>query len=259
VEKTIIINEPKGNPMTQENTLTQLRQLKLTGMAQAFSEQLEQPPLHDLSFNERFALLVDREVLYKANRRVANLLRLAKLRQQACIESIDYEHNRELKKGQFISLIGCDFIRQHHNLIITGPTGCGKSYLACALGHQACRQGLSVRYLRLPRFLEEITIAHADGSYGQNLNQLLKVDLLILDDFGLAPALTPKQRRDFFNLIEDRHQLKSTLITSQLPVKHWHDYIGEPTTADAILDRLLENAHRIDLKGGSMRTIKKLD
>lgn len=245
--------------MTQENTLTQLRQLKLTGMAQAFAEQLEQPPLQDLSFNERFALLVDREVLYKTNRRVANLLRLAKLRQQACIENIDYEHNRELKKSQFISLIGCDFIRQHHNLIIAGPTGCGKSYLACALGNQACRQGFSVRYLRLPRFLEEITLAHADGSYGHQLNQLLKVDLLILDDFGLAPALTPQQRRDLFNLIEDRHQLKSTLITSQLPVKHWHDYIGEPTTADAILDRLLESAHRIDLKGGSMRTAKKLD
>ena len=225
--------------MSQENTLSQLRQLKLTGMAQAFTEQLEQPPIQNLSFNERFALLVDREVYARGNRRIENLLRLAKLRQQACVEEIDYHHPRNLNKSQFASLIACDFIRQHHNLIITGPTGCGKSYLACAVGYQACRQGLSVKYIRLPRFLEELTIAHADGSYSKLLIQMLKVDLLILDDFGLEPALVPEQRRDLFNLIEDRHQLKSTVITSQLPVKHWHDYIGEPTTADAILDRLL--------------------
>ncbi len=245
--------------MSQENTLNQLRHLKLTGMAQAFSEQLEQPPTQDLSFNERFALLVDRESFARGNRRIENLLRQAKLRQQACIEEIDYRHPRNLNKSQFVSLIECSFVRQRHNLIITGPTGCGKSYLACAIGHQACRQGLSVRYIRLPRFLEELTIAHADGSYGKLLIQMLKVDLLILDDFGLDPALTQEQRRDFFNIIEDRHQLKSTLITSQLPVKHWHDYIGEPTTADAILDRLLEKTHRIELKGESMRKNKSVD
>ena len=245
--------------MSQENTINQLRQLKLTGMAQAFSEQLEQPPVQDLSFNERFAMLVDRESFARGNRRIENLLRQAKLRQQACIEEVDYQHQRNLNKSQFTSLISCDFIRQHTNLIITGSTGCGKSYLACTIGHQACRQGLSVKYIRLPRFLEELIIAHADGSYGKLLIQLLKVDLLILDDFGLEPALTPEQRRDIFNIIEDRHQLKSTLITSQLPVKHWHDYINEPTTADAILDRLLERAHRIELKGPSMRKNKSLD
>lgn len=239
--------------MTTENTLSQLRQLKLTGIAAAFAEQLELPPVQDLSFNERLALLVDREVLYRTNRRLANLLRLAKLRQQATPESIDYQHPRNLNKSKYAELIACDFIRQHHNLLITGPTGCGKSYLACAIGHQACRQGLSVRYLRLPRFLDELTLAHADGSYSKILNQILKVDLLILDDYGLAPTLTAEQRRDFMNIIEDRHQIKSTLITSQLPIKHWHDYIGEPTLADAILDRLLENAHRLELKGGSMR------
>lgn len=245
--------------MSQENTLNQLRQLKLTGMAQAFSEQLEQPPTQNLSFDERFALLVDRESFARSNRRIGNLLRLAKLRQQACVEEIDYQHSRNLNKSQFTSLITCDFIRQHHNLIITGPTGCGKSYLACAIGHQACRQGLSVKYIRLPRFLEELTIAHADGSYSKLLIQILKVDLLILDDFGLEPTFTPEQRRDLFNLIEDRHLLKSTLITSQLPVKHWHDYISEPTTADAILDRLLEKIHRIELKGASMRKNKSVD
>lgn len=239
--------------MTQENTLNQLRQLKLSGMAQAFLEQLEKPPMQDLSFNERFALLVDRELIHRTNRRVSNLLRQAKLRQQACVEAIDYQHARNLNKSQFTAFINCNFILQHHNLLITGPTGCGKSFLACAIGNQACRQNLSVKYLRVPRFFEELAIAHADGSYGKLLLQLLKVDLLILDDFGLVPGLTSQQHRDLFNLIEDRHQIKSTLITSQLPIKHWHDYIGEPTIADAILDRLLENAHRIELQGGSLR------
>lgn len=245
--------------MSRENTLSQLRHLKFTGMAQAFAEQIEQPPIQNLSFDERLALLVDREVLARGNRRIQNLLRYAKLRQQACVENIDYQHPRNLKKNQLVSLVTCDFIRQHHNLIITGPTGCGKSYLACVIGHQACRQGLSVKYIRLPRFLEELVIAHADGSYGKLLTQILKIDLLIFDDFALEPALNPESRRDLFNIIEDRHQLKSTLITSQLPVKHWHDYIGEPTTADAILDRLLEKTHRIELKGESMRKNKILD
>jgi DNA replication protein DnaC len=244
--------------MTQ-TIINQLRHLKLSGMANAYTEQINQPPMLDLPFNERFAMLVDRESLNRNNRRIANLLRQAKFRQQASTEAIDYHHPRNLLKSQCTSLTSCDFIRHHHNLLITGPTGCGKTYLACAIGHQACRQGLSVRYLRLPRFLDELVIAHADGSYGKMLLQLLKVDLLICDDFGVAPGLTTLQRRDMFNLIEDRHQVKSTIITSQLPVKHWHDYIGEPTTADAILDRLLENAHRLELDGDTMRKKKSLD
>lgn len=245
--------------MMQENIFSMLRQLKLAGMAQAFMEQLEQPPTQDLSFNERLALLVDRESLHRSNKRITGLLRKAKLRQQACIENIDYKHPRQLDKSQFLSLAGCDFIRQRKNLVITGPTGCGKSYLGCAIGNQACRLGLSVQYIRVPRFLEELTIAHGDGSYTRLLTQLGKSDLLILDDFGMAPSLTSQQHRDLFNVIEDRHQLKSVMITSQLPVKHWHDYIGEPTTADAILDRLMEGAHRIELKGASMRKNKTID
>ena len=242
--------------MTYPILLDQLKQLKLSGMVEALREQQEQPMLHDLAFEERLAFLLDRELMARKNKKVSYLLRQAKLRQQACVENIDYQHPRQLQKSHMASLITCDFIQHHHNLFITGPTGCGKSYLACAIGQQACRQGLSVKYLRVPRFLEELTLAHADGSYTACLNRLLKMDLLILDDFGLQPGLTVTQRTDLFNLIEDRHQLKSTLITSQLPVKHWHDYIGEPTTADAILDRLVQHAQRIELKGGSMRQSK---
>lgn len=241
------------------NIIDQSRGLKLSGMTQAFSEQLEQPPLQDLAFAERFALIVDREVLYRSNRRVANLLRNAKFKQPAMAEDINYQHQRNLDKSQFATLLSGGFIYKHHNLLITGPTGCGKSYLACAIGHQACRLGLSARYISMPRFLEELLIAHADGSYGKFLSQILKIDLLLLDDFGLAPNLTPEQRRDFFNLVDDRHQTKSTIITSQLPIKHWHDYIGEPTLADAILDRLLENSHRLELKGGSLRKEKSAE
>lgn len=244
--------------MTQSLIIQQLHQLKLFGMAHALTEQDNQPPLQDLSFLERLALLLDRELLHRSNRRIANLLRQAKLRQQAIPEDIDYHHPRQLDKSAFSAFLSGDFIRHHHNLMITGPTGSGKSYLACAIGHQACRLGFSVRYIRLSRFFDELAIAHADGSYGKLSLLLLKTDLLILDDFALLPAFSSQQRLDFFNLIEDRHQLKSTLITSQLPIKHWYDYIGEPTTADAILDRLLQHAHRLELSGESMRK-KNLD
>lgn len=235
------------------NILTSLRELKLNGMAQALAEQIEQPPLLDLTFDERLNLLLDREKLHRSNRRFVNLLRQAKLRHNAQAENVDYLHQRGLNKAKMASLLSCDFIYKKHNLLITGPTGCGKSYLACAIGHQACRNGYNVRYILMPRFLEEITISRADGSYGKFLQQILRLDLLILDDFGFATGLTPEQRKDLFNIIEDRHQIKSTIITSQLPVKHWHEYIGEPTVADAILDRLLENAHRLELTGASMR------
>ena len=166
--------------MTQQATFEQLTQLKLAGMLQAYREQIQQPPIQDLSFDERFSFLVDRELIHRSNRRLTNLLRQAKLRQQACVENIDYAYPRNLHKSQFISLANGDFIQHHHNLLITGQTGCGKSYLACAIGNQACRQGFSVRYLRVPRFLDELTLTHADGSHTQYLNQLLKIDLLIL-------------------------------------------------------------------------------
>ena len=238
--------------MLTNHTLDKLRSLKLTGMADAFTQQLEQPVTHELSFGERFALIVDREITHRENRRLTRLLQLAHLKQPASIEDLDYKHRRGLDRSQMAALATCDWLRAHHNLHITGPTGCGKSWLACALGNQACRQGLSVRYERTSRLLEALRIARGDGSYGKKLIQIARTDLLILDDFGLKP-LAQQERHDLLEVIEDRHGAHSTLITSQLPVSSWHEYLNDPTVADALLDRLLSHGHRLELKGESMR------
>ena len=238
--------------MLNQQTIEQLHTLKLTGMVNALEQQQTQPETHDLAFEQRLALLVEREVLYRENRRLARLLKMAKLRIQACIEDIDYRHPRGLEKSRMASLGSCDWIHASLNLCITGPTGCGKTWLACALGNQACRQGISVRYLRLPNLFEQLRVAHGDGSYPKLMNQLLKIDLLILDDWGIQ-KMAAAQRQDLMEVIEDRHGRRSTLIASQLPVEHWHEYIGEATLADAILDRLLHSAHRLNLCGESMR------
>jgi DNA replication protein DnaC len=240
--------------MLHQHTMEQLRTLKLTGMLDALEQQLSQPQTHDLSFDERLALLVEREVLHRENRRLARLLKAAKLRLQACVEDIDYRHPRGLEKSRMAALASCDWIRRSHNLCITGSTGCGKTWLACALGNQACRQGLAVRYLRLPNLFEQLRIAHGDGSYPRLMNQLLKMDLLIIDDWGIQ-KMTAAQRQDLMEVIEDRHDRRSTLVASQLPTEHWHDYLGEATLADAILDRLLHGAHRLNLRGESMRKL----
>jgi len=238
--------------MLVNQTLDRLRALKLTGMAAAFQQQLEQPDTHDLAFNERFALLVDHETTHRENRRLTRLLQLAHLKQPACVEDIDYKHRRGLDRSQMSALATCDWVRARHNLHITAPTGCGKSWIACALGNQACRQGLSVRYERTSRLLDSLRLARGDGSYGKRLIQLAKTDVLILDDFGLKP-LAQAERHDLLEVVEDRHGARSTLITSQLPVSSWHEYLGDPTVADALLDRLLSHAHRLELKGESMR------
>lgn len=238
--------------MLINQTLDKLRTMRLTGMADTLEQQQSQPNIHDLSFEERFGLLVDHEFLYRDNRRLARLLKAAKLRVDACVEDIDYRHRRGLKRPELVSLTTCDWIRQQHNLTLTGSTGTGKTWLACALGNQACRLGFSVRYVRLPRLFETIRIAHGDGSYPRLMNQLTKTQLLILDDWGIHP-LTAPQRNDLMEIIEERHDRAATLIAGQLPVEHWHDYIGDAALADAILDRLLHNTYRIALKGESMR------
>lgn len=245
--------------MLLEQTMEQLRELKLYGVIAALEQQINTIESHKLSFEERFSLLIDREIMDRGNRRITDLLRRARLRHLACIEDIDYQHPRGLEKSKMAVLTSCDFIRHHQNLLITGPTGCGKSWLACAIGQQACRQRLSVRYIRIAKLLEELRISHADGTYIKLLNHLAKFELLILDDFGLDP-LNRQDQLDLLELIEDRYQLKSTLITSQLPIKHWHEYIGEPTVADAIMDRLISQSHQLELKlaGDSMRKDKKI-
>ena len=241
--------------MLQQHTLDKLHTLRLTGMAAAFEQQLAQPAAQELSFEERFALLLDQEILYRDNRRLSRLLKAAKLRLNACVEDIDYRHPRGIDRPFMSTLASCQWVEHHQNLAITGPTGSGKTWLACALGNQACRQGLSVRYLRLPRLFEMLRIAHGDGSYPQLMNQLAKTDLIILDDWGIQ-KIAAAQRNDLMEIIEDRHGLRSTSIASQLPIEHWHDFIGEATLADAILDRLLHNSHRLPLRGESMRKTK---
>ena len=242
--------------MLIEQTIDKLHTLKLTGMAHALRTQLEQPNAFELAFEERLAILVEQEVLYRDNRRLTRLLKDAKFREHACIEDIDYRHPRGLNRAQVASLVSSDWITAHHNLCITGPTGTGKTWLACALGNQACRQGLSVRYIRLPRLFETLRIAHGDGSYSRLMNQLARIDLLILDDWGIQ-KISAAQRNDLMEVIEDRYNRRATVIASQLPVDHWHELIGDATLADAILDRLLHGAHRICLEGESLRKSAK--
>ena len=242
--------------MLTEHILQTLRTLRLSGMADALEQQLTQPATHEsLCFEERFGLLLDHEATYRDNRRVSRLLSLAKLRLKAHVADIDYHHPRGLSKSRMASLIQGHWIERYQNLLITGPTGCGKSYLACAFGDHACRQSRTTRYFRAPRLFETLTIAHGDGSYPRLLASLARTELLILDDFALQP-LTHEQRTDLLEIMEDRHGLRSTIWTSQIPVAQWHDHVGDPTIADAICDRLLHNAHRIVLQGPSRRKVK---
>ena len=233
-------------------TLEKLQALKLTGMSEALDEQLRSPDIDQLAFEERLGLMVDREITVRDNRRLKTRLKKARLRQNACLEDIDYRHPRGLKREQIQQLLGNRWIQEHQNVIITGPTGVGKTWLACALAQKACRDGYTVQYLRLPRLLQDLNLARADGRYPKLMAGYAKTDLLLLDDWGLAP-LGEGQRRDLLEIVEDRHNLKSTMITSQMPVEHWHELIGDPTLADAILDRLIHNAHRVPLKGESLR------
>jgi DNA replication protein DnaC len=233
-------------------TLDKLHTLRLTGMAKALREQMDMPESQALSFEERLGLLIDREMTERSDRKLTTRLRQAKLRLSACLEDLDAHHPRGLDTSLMLRLASCQGIKDRHNVLITGPTGIGKTWLACALGHKACREGYTVLYLRLPRLLQELPIAKGDGRYPKLMASLAKTDVLILDDWGLA-TLSDENRRDVLELLEDRHGRSATIVTSQFPVEHWHEAIGNPTLADAILDRLLHNAYKIILRGDSMR------
>jgi DNA replication protein DnaC len=241
--------------MLTHPTLEKLQTLKFTGMAAALTEQMQMPDIEEMAFEERLGLLVDREATERENRRLTSRLRRARLKHNAALEDIDYRHPRGLDKSLIQSLAACRWVTEHLNILITGPTGVGKTWLACALAQKACREGHSALYLRLPRLLQDMAIAKGDGRYPKLLNTLAKTEVLILDDWGLA-KLTAEHRRDLLEILEDRHGVRSTLATSQLPIEKWHDSIGDPTLADAILDRLVHNAYKINLKGGSMRKRK---
>lgn len=238
--------------MLTEPTMEKLRTLKLYGMLTALELQMTSFDYKDLTFEERLGLLVDREITDRENRRLKSRLNQAKLRQQACVQDIDYRHPRGLDKSLLLSLSNCKWIRDHLNILITGPTGVGKSFIACALGHSACMEGFKVLYTRAPRLFHEINVARGDGRYSKLMNQIAKTHLIIIDDWGLT-ALSHQEQRDLLEILEDRHEIHSTIIAGQLPIEHWHQLIDNPTIADATLDRLVCNAYKIGLQGESMR------
>ena len=238
--------------MLTHPTVDKLHELRCTGMAKAMAEQLASPQVQNLSFEERLGLLVDRELTERHSRQLTNRLRRARLRHDACIEDIDFRAPRGLDKDLVLSLADGRWVREHLSILIIGPAGIGKSWIACALAHSACRLGHSASYRRLPRLLTELAIARADGSYPKLLASLAKTEVLVIDDFGLA-KLSAENRRDLLEITEDRYGIRSTVITSQLPVENWHDIIADPTLADAILDRLVHSSYQLNLKGESMR------
>jgi len=240
--------------MLKHPTLDLLNQLGLAGMAHAFAEFTANDEVKGLNHAEWLALLLDHEVTYRNDRRLALRLRQARLRHHAVPEDVDYRASRGLDRRLFERLLRGDWIAAHENLAIIGPTGIGKSWLACAIGHNACRNNRSVLYTRLPRLIDELALAKGDGRIAARMKSLAKVDLLILDDWGLEP-LNGNARHHLLEIIEDRYGRRSTLVTSQLPIARWHELIGDPTYADAILDRLVHNAHRLEMTGDSLRRI----
>ncbi len=232
--------------------LEQLQKMRLTGLYKALQEQLQREECQAMTFEERLGLMLDREITERENRRLQTLLRKATLHQQAAIEDLDHHAPRDLDRRLMTRLNAMQWVREHLNLLITGPTGVGKSWIGCALGNKACREGLSTRYFRLSRLFQALQMARADGTWTKLIGELARTELPILDDWGLTP-IQDEQRRDLLEILDDRFNAKSTLIVSQLPINHWHDYIDDSTLADAILDRLVHNAYRLQLRGESMR------
>jgi len=241
--------------MFQSQTLEKLKILKLNAMADALKHHSQSTVFKDLSFDEKLGLLVDQEITHRQDTQLQGRLRRAKLRHQASFENINFSKSRGLDKSAFLALASCQWIKEHLNMIITGPCGAGKSFLACAMGHKACLEGFKVLYFRTPRLLEELSIAHGDGSFSKRIQQIQKADLIILDDWGIK-SLEEQNRQDLLEIAEDRYGQRSTIITSQLSLDQWHDVIGNPTLADAILDRFVHNAYKVQIDGDSMRKIR---
>jgi DNA replication protein DnaC len=242
--------------MNPEPTVERLRAMRLGAVADAYLAQQQNPKIAVLGFDERLAMIVDAEHLFRDNRKLSSRLKEARLRiGDACVEDIDYPPKRELDKAQVRQLATCRWVEEHHNILVSGATGVGKTYLACALAQQACRTGYRAIYRRLARLLDELTLARADGSYAKLLAKLARTDVLVLDDWGIV-AIKEAHRQDLLEVFEDRDGTRSTVITSQLPRDKWHDYIGDPTVADAVLDRIVHRAYAITLKGPSRRKEK---
>ena len=238
--------------MLTQPTIEKLHSMKLTAMARAFANQMQSPDMAQLSFEERFGLLVDYQMTDLENRRMQNRLKNAKLRLSASLEDLDFKQGRGLDRSTVMSLALNQWVTSHHNILVTGPTGAGKSYLACALAQKACRDGYTTLYQRVQRLLQEIAVARLDGRYARLIAPIIKCEVLILDDLLISP-LTREEQREILEIVEERYDRKATIVTSQLPVKTWHDAMQDPTLADAILDRLVHNAYKLELKGESMR------
>ena len=242
--------------MLREQTFEKLNSLKLHGMAQAFEQQLNNPDSSELGFEDRLSMLVEAQWLWRENHAIKSRLRYAALKVPASIENINYRHARQLERSMIQSLASCDWIRQHHNVVISGPSGIGKTYICCALLEKACREGFSARYVSAPKFFRHLAIAYADGSFERMLKKLARTDVIAIDDWGLTP-LTDMQKQHLLEVLDDRCGSRSTVVSSQFVIDKWHDLVGSPTLADAIMERILSNSYRIDLNGETIRPVRK--
>ncbi len=241
--------------MLSHQVTSKLQTLRLSGMLHALAEQSSMPNINQLSFEERFSLIVDREDVERRNKSFNNRLRKGKLKENACIEDIDFNPKRSISKTTILKFVSCEWVQGHQNILVTGSTGAGKTYMACALAQAACRHGYTILYVRIPRFLRTLEVARADGSYDKLLQSLQKTDLILFDDFGQTKLQT-EEARDLLEIMDDRHATRSCIITSQLDSSKWYELVPDPTIADSLFDRIIHRSHKIDIKGPSMRKEK---